>query len=453
VRTRPASCHPFLLIGALFLLPGVADAYAIADTVGDGSGAPLQWPAGEPVPFRFHFRGSDDLGPQSLQRLTRASFATWGLVPEADLTFEEGRIFVGPAAHHSEPSQVDLQSALFFIEGVWPFGPEVIALTSVSFASDGEILDADIAFNGADHTFTTVDSGGVKDYVSIATHEIGHFLGLAHSDAPGATMGAEYENGETYLRDLAPDDAAGIAFLYPCGSEPCLGRVGWRDRAGCATGGGGAPWFALLALGSVLLMRRRRSGLGLALVAAAGVLLPGSADSSLVEELPVEELAAGAERVIRGTVVETHADLADGFVTTRATLEVTEDWQGGGESVIELALPGGLLDQPVDVVGPTGEIGPKQLAGTLVFGAPRLRVDDDVVVFVQDAREGTVRGLAQGVFFVGPEGAVAQDTSGLAFARVGGEAPRPVAAPGRLAALRAEVDRAGRSGLQGPGGL
>jgi len=441
-RTQTLTC---LLLAAL-LAPSSAPGFELADTVGDGSGEPLAWPAGEPIPFRFHYRGSDDLSEMVLESLIRSSYATWARDQGSSVTLEEGRIFVGAAAHHPGPTEVDGQSAIFFIEALWPHGPEVIALTSVSFAADGEILDADIAFNGADHTFTTVDTGGEKDFVSIATHEIGHFLGLAHSLAPDATMFAEYENGDTYLRDLSADDEAGIAANYPCGSPPCAGTVGWVDGKACSSGSGAASVFALaLGFGALGVRRRRVGG---ALVAAgltvAAISLPGAAESTLVEELAVEVLADGADRVLRGSVVDVRAAFVQGMVVTYATVSVTEDWVGSGAGEVELVLPGGVLDTPVAVVGADGVKLPKELAGTLVFGAPRVAVGDDVVVFVdtdelQDV--STVRGLAQGLFVVQRDGTVGRDVSGLAFARTAGHAPLPVVAPDTLRELADRIAR------------
>ena len=438
------SCQLFLIA---FLVPTLCSApgwsFGVADTVGDGSGAELKWPAGEAVPFRFHYRGADDFGPQTLQRLTRASFATWGAVSGANLTFEEGRIFTGPAAHHAGPTEVDGQSAVFFIESNWPFATEVIALTSVSFATDGEILDADIAFNGADHRFTTVDSGGSKDFASIATHEVGHFLGLGHSAEVDATMAAEYENGDIFLRDLAGDDVDGISYLYPCASEPCNGQVLWKERGGgCSSGDGMASLLVIgLGLGALGLRRRRMTiTFGGVIVFVLGVGLPGHAVSSLMEEIPIEVLANGADRVVRGTVTETRSVFEDGFVKTYATVLVQENWAGAGGELIQLTIPGGLLDEPVEVIGAGGEPLAKPLAGTLVFGAPRVAEGESVVVFVDGNASGTVRGLSQGLFHVAPDGRLWRDLGGLSFARVGGgRAPLPVAAPERVEDLRAAI--------------
>jgi hypothetical protein len=53
------------------------------------------------------------------------------------------------------------------------------------------------------------------DYLSIMTHEAGHFLGLAHSADEDATMFARYLPGRTKMRDLMRDDVEGICAVYP----------------------------------------------------------------------------------------------------------------------------------------------------------------------------------------------------------------------------------------------
>jgi MYXO-CTERM domain-containing protein len=120
------------------------------------------------------------------------------------------------------------------------------------------------------------------DLQSILTHEIGHFLGLAHSpvpckDADCPTMNALYSHGTDYFRSLEADDVAAICAVYPpdrsstpsncapshgfapdCGSPP-------TKKKGCSVASPGEPGgsrqaiaFAL-ALGCVLAARRRRS--------------------------------------------------------------------------------------------------------------------------------------------------------------------------------------------------
>lgn len=52
------------------------------------------------------------------------------------------------------------------------------------------------------------------DLQSVATHEMGHALGLGHSTVPGATMAAAYSQGATSARSIEDDDIAGVQALY-----------------------------------------------------------------------------------------------------------------------------------------------------------------------------------------------------------------------------------------------
>src|SRR5262249_40502589 len=77
---------------------------------------------------------------------------------------------------------------------------------------------------------------------SIVTHESGHFLGLAHSHDQTATMWPVYNEHTTNLRNISPDDVAGICAIYPPGSiETCdpTPRHGFSTE--CASAGA-APW-------------------------------------------------------------------------------------------------------------------------------------------------------------------------------------------------------------------
>jgi len=47
----------------------------------------------------------------------------------------------------------------------------------------------------------------------VTTHEIGHALGLAHSNAPGSVMSPFYDGYDARFR-LGADDILGIRALY-----------------------------------------------------------------------------------------------------------------------------------------------------------------------------------------------------------------------------------------------
>ncbi len=124
------------------------------------------------------------------------------------------------------------QNVIVFRDDRWPHGntTNTLALTTVTFAPDtGEIFDADLEVNTFDQRVTLTDpvpSDGY-DFSSIITHEAGHFLGLAHSGDPRATMNASYTPGATAMRNLTADDVAGICSIYrPDGTRAVLsGKV------------------------------------------------------------------------------------------------------------------------------------------------------------------------------------------------------------------------------------
>ena len=128
----------------------------------------------------------------------------------------------------------------------WDHGSTVVALTTSSYiVSSGELLDADVEMNAASATPTIVDSppcspGGIStscvanDLQNAVTHEIGHFLGLAHSPDPSSTMYASEPLGETSKRVLDTGSKQFVCDVYPAGqaSKDC-----GSSNSGCSTAG------------------------------------------------------------------------------------------------------------------------------------------------------------------------------------------------------------------------
>ncbi|HEV2500149.1 MAG TPA: matrixin family metalloprotease [Terriglobia bacterium] len=81
------------------------------------------------------------------------------------------------------------------------------------------IVDTDIEFNPQDH-FSTASPTPASDFdlQGIATHEIGHMLGMDHSGLGNAIMFAFGDTGGVPNRNLSTDDILGIGSIYPSAS-------------------------------------------------------------------------------------------------------------------------------------------------------------------------------------------------------------------------------------------
>lgn len=137
------------------------------------------------------------------------------------------------------------QNLIVFRDTVWNHrDPDnVLALTTVSFdKTSGEIRGADLEFNSLNinmicpsnnkdesqevSCFDAPPPEGAFDFASIVTHEVGHFLGMAHSNNPQATMAPQYTNGRYTLRTLTADDIAGLCTAYPPDGTRRVGAEG-----------------------------------------------------------------------------------------------------------------------------------------------------------------------------------------------------------------------------------
>ncbi len=118
------------------------------------------------------------------------------------------------------------QNVVLWKRDRWPYGQKTMALTITSYNHDtGEILDADIIFNGVNYRWDKIEEEPppssqknsqqpIADIENTLTHELGHLLGLEHSKNPQATMYFSTKRHETTKRSLHQDDIEGIHKLY-----------------------------------------------------------------------------------------------------------------------------------------------------------------------------------------------------------------------------------------------
>ncbi|MGH7150043.1 MAG: IPT/TIG domain-containing protein, partial [Planctomycetota bacterium] len=196
------------------------------------SGATLHWAAGQiPVSFVINVSGSADVpGNASEDAAVRLGFQAWQEIPGSSIAFAEDTT---PAQRARTDFQADDIHLVLFDEtnasGFFPGSSGIVAITPISFfVSSGVIADADIVFNGDDHTFATDLSPGDFDVQAIAAHEIGHLLGLDHNGIGGSTMAPFATEAVANQRSLHGDDVAGAEAIYPSVSKGAIAGTARR---------------------------------------------------------------------------------------------------------------------------------------------------------------------------------------------------------------------------------
>lgn len=199
-------------------------------------GANFKWTSNL-VTYVIQAQGSDDISDDSEKAAVKLAFRSWEQVNDSVIRFQED---TGADATRTDFGANDIRMVIFDEDGssgFFPAGSNIIALTPITASTvDGTIFDADIVFNGR-LSFTTNPGQDTSrfDVQAIATHEVGHFIGLDHSGGPKATMFTTIPGGTTYARSLCADDHAAAATIYPSGAT---GRGTIQGSVNLSTGGG-----------------------------------------------------------------------------------------------------------------------------------------------------------------------------------------------------------------------
>jgi MYXO-CTERM domain-containing protein len=182
---------------------------------------PLFW--GNPnVEFVVNDVADPQISDESDVTAVRQAFQTWNNVASSQIQFNENTA----AAVRANTNWRDdrLHTVLWDTNnesGFFGSGSGLVAITPVDFnPSTGLILDADILFNAGGHSFSTTGEAGRFDIQGIATHEVGHFMGLDHTGVGAATMNPFANTADTRLRSLAQDDIAAASAIYSLGFAP-----------------------------------------------------------------------------------------------------------------------------------------------------------------------------------------------------------------------------------------
>ena len=233
--------HLFITLAVLVFLLFTCDPVRAYVTIFTDNGFELHWSSGNrPVKWYLHKNGAPDLSFAQTLQVLRASFNSWQYVECSNLSFEyKGVVDVGVNQVGTD-TNYDRDNVLIWIrQDDWPGDwVDAMAVAVPLFETQsGEITDADIMFN-QNFPWSVLAEGeaGKADLQSIATHEIGHLLGLDHPDDRDATMYYAAIEGEIYKRSLAADDIQGICHIYPVQGVtgfPCQGSGECNNGCDC----------------------------------------------------------------------------------------------------------------------------------------------------------------------------------------------------------------------------
>jgi hypothetical protein len=191
------------------------------------SGPPLSWKA-LPLPYRFHAGGTNKLDMDKVREASRRAFDAWSNVTcsgkRTSLRFEEGADIPGTQPL-TGPAKAKVSFGIYFRDDDWPYddGEESLALTNQTYGKTNGFIDySSIEVNTTTRTYRLSDADQGIDFQAVLTHEVGHYIGLAHSSVDGSIMAPSYCqssdrcNGSTdQARALADDDIMAVCALYP----------------------------------------------------------------------------------------------------------------------------------------------------------------------------------------------------------------------------------------------
>jgi predicted Zn-dependent protease len=190
--------HVLLLILFSFILKISSSSAFVQSRASNGNG--LRWASNTPsINLVVETSKSVDLNATQVMSVLNQSILQYSFQTPISFTSIEG------------VDAPDVSSISFTTEPY--FGAGILAITSVAYNSNtGEIKEADVLVN-ENYTFSSsaTASSGTYYLGDVLTHELGHLLGLSHSEVHDSTMMFTAFRGQW---SLAEDDSHGLNDLY-----------------------------------------------------------------------------------------------------------------------------------------------------------------------------------------------------------------------------------------------
>jgi hypothetical protein len=173
-----------------------------------------------PIDFVIDEAGSDDISDGSDVEAVRLAFRAWACTPGSRLRVREP---TDQVATRTDNLNDGVNSVFWDETGEFGLGPSTLGVNIGNGGGAQPRTASKIIFNGLDHTWSTGDSGGGVDVMSIALHESGHWIGLGHScpddqgnacpDGVRAVMSPAWSGA--LERQPEQDDKDGLLAMYP----------------------------------------------------------------------------------------------------------------------------------------------------------------------------------------------------------------------------------------------
>ena len=242
--------------------PGIINGYVHVNSL---AGEPVRWEK-SCLSWYLDLADYSAISRQEVVAALEPSFEVWNQVAGAYPRWQ----FAGATCADGvgkEPNGVRNVVVFRSAPGSWPHPQRVIALTSISVDDGtGFIVDADVEVNAVTQRLSVTGDPNAFDLRQVATHEVGHMLGLDHTPVAEAVMFGTTLVGERDNYELHPDDDNGLSASHPLSeaseSTPCAPADVFTVDApycpasddGCATTGGlgfpvplalwlGCAWF------------------------------------------------------------------------------------------------------------------------------------------------------------------------------------------------------------------
>ncbi len=206
------------------------------------------WPASEqPVGYWVANMAHYRMSVEEVATETRAAFAKWESSAQVGISFSyQGLTNQRPFDAFDATNTIGFTTREHMAE--LGLSPRTLGVTTwLTDAETGRIIESDILVNPSLNWTNDPERAGGWDLRSTLTHEVGHFLGLGHSNVGRIVDGSVLEGsavmwpfshgaGKSLGRALTDDDVTGASVLYPGpGAETGVIR-GTVVRAGSGEG-------------------------------------------------------------------------------------------------------------------------------------------------------------------------------------------------------------------------